>query len=117
MTVDKKGKGAVYLDYKKIGSFSNSGLKKGAPYLSIEACARLNGDKVNATFKNIKCKAGGNYDPSRKWNQNPIQRNKGIKKKVKKNGAIVFSGKIKGLSAGQDWDNAYDNVSYNIMFY
>ncbi len=117
MTVDKKGKGAVYLDYKKIGSFSNSGLKKGAPYLSIEACARLNGDKVNATFKNIKCKAGGTYDPSRKWNQNPIQRNKGIKKKVKKNGAIVFSGKIKGLSAGQDWDNAYDNVSYNIMFY
>ena len=117
MTVDKKGKVTVYLDYKKIGSVTNSGLKKGAPYLSIEACARLNGDKVNATFKNIKCKAGGTYDPSRQWNQNPIPRNKGLKKKVKKNGAIVFSGKIKGLSAGQDWDNAYDNVSYNIMFY
>lgn len=117
MTVDKKGKVIVYLDYKKIGSVSNSGLKKGAPYLSIEACARLNGDKVNASFKNIKCKSGGTYDPSRKWNQNPIQRNKGLKKKVKKNGAIVFAGKIKGLSAGQDWDNAYDNVSYNIMFW
>ncbi len=117
MTVDKKGKGAVYLNYKKIGSFSNSGLKKGAPYLSIEACARLNGDKVNATFKNVKCKAGGTYDPSRQWNQNLIRRNKGLKKKEKKNGAIVFSGKIKGLPAGKDWDSAYDSVSENIMFY
>ena len=120
MTVDKKGKATVYLDYKKLGSVSNSSLKKDmkkeAPYLSIEACARLNGDKVNATFKNIKCKKGGTYDPSRKWNQNLIPRNKGLKKKEKKNGAIVFSGKIKGLPAGKDWDSAYDDVSLNIMF-
>ena len=117
ITVDKKGKGAVYLDYKKIGSFSNSGLKKGPAYLRIEGCGRLNGDQVKAEFKNIKCKMGKTYDPSRVWNQHVFHLNKGLKNKTKKNGAILLSGKIKGLPAGDDWDSQYESVSEIIQFY
>ena len=39
LTIDKNGRGSVYLDYKKIGSFSNSGLARQQLYLRVEGSA------------------------------------------------------------------------------
>ena len=116
LTIDKSGKGAVYLDYKKIGSFKNSGLAKQVLYLRVEGSARLNGDKVNAKFENIKCKSGGKYDPSKVWGRHEFQTCKTIKAKGKKDGSILISGTISGLPAGGDWDNCYGDVSNIIQF-
>ncbi len=116
LTIDKNGRGSVYLDYKKIGSFSNSGLARQQLYLRVEGSARLNGDKVNAVFKNIKCKAGGKYDPKKVWGRHEFQTCKTIKNKVKKDGTITISGPVSGLPAGGDWDNCYGQVSDIIQF-
>ena len=58
ITIDIKGKGNVYLNYKKIGSFSNAQLANQAVYPRVEAAVRLNGDSVKATFDNIKLTRG-----------------------------------------------------------
>lgn len=118
MTVDKKGKGNVYLDYKKIGSFTQKNLKKGECYLRIEACARLNGDKVDATFSNVKCKWNGQYEARKTlgydlgWNE--FKQNKGLKYAVKDDGSIRMWGKIKGING--DWDSDYEAVSEILQF-
>ena len=49
ITINSKGNGNVYLDYKKIGSFSNPQLANQAVYPRVEAAVRLNGDSVKAT--------------------------------------------------------------------
>lgn len=122
ITMNKKGTGAVYLDYKKIGSFSNSTLAKQAKTglaLRIEASARLNGDKVKAVFKNIKLKSGKKYDPDRKWNITEHTTNKTLKGKCSNGshtGVFTLYGKISGLPAGGDWDNCYDKVSEVVDF-
>lgn len=116
MTIDKNGHGAVYLDYKKIGSFYNSGLAKQALYLRVEGSARLNGDKVNAVFKNVKCKIAGKYEPNKVWGKYEFQTCKTIKNKVKKDGTITISGPVSGLPGGGDWDNCYGQVSDIIQF-
>jgi len=118
MTVNKKGKGNVYLDYKKIGSFTQKNLTKGECYLRIEACARLNGDKVDATFSNVKCKWNGKFDSSKilgqKLGWNEFKQNKGLKYKVKSDGSIRMYGKIKGIHG--DWDSDYESVSEILQF-
>lgn len=111
MTIDKKGNGSVYLDYKKIGSFKNAGLANQPLYLRVEGSARLNGDSVKATFKNIKCKNGGKYDPNRIWTTYEFKTNKTISSKVKSDGTITISGHVSGLPSGGDWDNQYESVS------
>lgn len=122
MTINKKGKGAVYLNYKKIGSFSNPTLAKQAKQgmaLRIEASARLNGDKVKAVFKNIKLKSGKKYDPNRNWGLTEHKTNKTLKGKSSNGshtGVFTLSGKISGLPAGGDWDNCYDRVSEIVDF-
>ncbi len=122
MTMSKNGKGAVYLDYKKIGSFSNPTLAKQAQQafaLRIEASARLNGDTVKAVFKNIKLKSGKKYDPDRKWGIKTHRLNKGLKGKSSNKsytGIFTLSGKIQGLPAGGDWDNCYEDVSMIVDF-
>lgn len=117
LAVDKKGRGSVYLDYKKIGSFSNSMLAKQDLALRVDGCARLNGDNVKAVFKNIKCKKGKKYDPNRQWNRHEFKMNKTLKHKVGKDGAITISGRISGLPGGGDWDSCYEDVSDIIQFY
>lgn len=115
MTIDKKGNGNVYLDYKKIGSFKNSGLANQYLYLRVEGSARLNGDHVKAVFKNVKCKNGGTYYPDKVWGMHEFKTNNTLKNKVK-NGTITISGYISGLPAGGDWDNQYGSVSDIIQF-
>lgn len=116
LTIDKKGNGSVYLDYKKIGSFSNRGLANQQLYLRVEGSARLNGDGVNATFQNVKCKTGGKYDPNKAWGTHEFKTNPTLKNKIKKDGTITISGKVTGLPAGGDWDNQYGSVSDIIQF-
>lgn len=116
MTIDKKGNGAVYLDYKKIGSFSNSGLAKQPIYLRVEGSARLNGDSVKATFQNVRCKNGGRFDPDKTWGTHEFKTNKTLKNKIKSDGTITISGHVSGLPAGGDWDNQYGSVSDIIQF-
>lgn len=119
MTVDKNGNGDVYLDYKKIGSFSQPNLAKDTCYLRIEASARLNGDSVDATFSNIKCKWNGKYDPTRvlgqnlKWNEFKTNAGLSYKYNQKKNNIRIF-GTVQGING--DWDSAYDKVSDILQF-
>ena len=117
MTVDKNGNGDVYLDYKKIGSFSQPNLK-GNVYLRIEAAARLNGDSVDATFSNIKCKWNGKYDPNQvlgkslTWTEFPG--NAGMKYKYNKGKNIQIFGTLSGVNG--DWDSDYENVQDVLQF-
>lgn len=115
MTIDKRGKGAVYLDYKKIGSFSNPSLAKKDVYLRIEASARLNGDSVKAVFKNVKLKKGNKYNPDRNWGIQEFKLNKTLKGK-RKNNTFTLYGRISGLPAGGDWDSCYESVSEIVQF-
>lgn len=111
LTVNKNGKGSVYLDYKKIGDFSNAGLANQFLYLRVEGSARLNGDRLNAVFRNIKCKTGGAYLPDKVWTTATFPSCPTIHSKVKKDGSIVISGSVSGLPAGGDWDSHYEKVS------
>lgn len=116
ITADAKGNGDVYVDYRKIGSFSQPNLTKGGIYLWIEASGRLNGDGVDAEFANIRSKASGSginvigntqdYKDCRH-----DQTNAGLKcKYYKKTNTVRLYGNIKNLHG--DWDSAYNGVSY-----
>ena len=116
MTVDKKGNGNVYLDYKKIGSFSNAGLANQAVYIRLEGAVRLNGDQVKATFDNIKLRQGGKLEADKKYGGWFPSSNKGIKtKKVDNKNKVIISGTGSGING--DWDSDYENVSGIFQFY
>ena len=116
MTVDKKGNGNVYLDYKKIGSFSNAGLANQAVYIRVEGSVRLNGDQVKATFDNIKLRQGGKLEADKKYGGWFPSSNKGIKtKKVNNKNKVIISGTGSGING--DWDSDYENVSGIFQFY
>ena len=116
MTVDKKGNGNVYLNYKKIGSFSNAGLANQAVYIRVEGAVRLNGDQVKATFDNIKLRQGGKLEADKKYGGWFPSSNKGIKtKKVNNKNKVVISGTGSGING--DWDSDYENVSGIFQFY
>lgn len=118
LAVDKKGNGDVYLDYKKIGSFSQPGLANGAAALRIEASARRNGDSVDAVFSNIKCKRYGKFQPSSVVGEGltwvEFKQNAGLKYTAKKDGSIRLHGKISGIAG--DWDSDYNSVSEILQF-
>ncbi|MGN0484250.1 MAG: fibronectin type III domain-containing protein [Lachnospiraceae bacterium] len=117
LTIDANGNGGVYVDYKKIGSFSNPSLAHQTLYVRVEGSARKNGDSVNASFSNICVKNGGSYDPKRTWGCYEFKTNPGIHNKHDASGKnITFSGSIVGLGPTQDWDNAYGSVSDIIQF-
>lgn len=110
ITIDIKGKGNVYLDYKKIGSFSNPRLANQAVYPRVEAAVRLNGDSVKATFDNIKLTRGGVVQKGIFADGQIFRSNKGIKtKRTKNKNKVVISGKGTGING--DWDSDYENVS------
>ncbi len=116
MTVDKKGNGNVYLNYKKIGSFSNAGLANQAVYIRVEGAVRLNGDQVKATFDNIKLRQGGKLEADKKYGGWFPSSNKGIKtKKVNNKNKVIISGTGSGING--DWDSDYENVSGIFQFY
>lgn len=116
ITCDAKGNGEVYVDYKKIGSFSQPNLTKGNIYLWVEVSGRLNGDGVDAEFANIKSKdkysginvIGNSQDYQRCRHD---RTNAGLKCKYnKKTNTVRLYGKITNLQG--DWDSAYNGVSY-----
>ena len=110
LTINSKGKGNVYLDYKKIGSFSNSQLANQAVYPRVEGAVRLNGDSVKATFDNIKLTRGGVVQTGILPDGQIFHSNKGIKtKRTKNKNKVVISGKGTGIHG--DWDSDYENVS------
>lgn len=113
MTINKNGRGNVYLNYQKIGSFYQPNLS-GTIALRIEASARKNGDKVNASFSNVKCKWNGKYDPSYKLNWAEFLQNRGLKY-TNKNNIFQLSGTVKGIAG--DWDSDYNSVSEILQFY
>lgn len=115
ITYNQDGSGALYLDNDLIGTYYNPNLANQLIYLRVEASARVNGDRVDATFKNIKLKNGGKYI-EKAWNPNELQTNKTISCTINNWDDIEFSGYISGLGAGDDWDNRYAEVS-NIIQY
>ena len=109
LTIDSKGKGNVYLDYKKIGSFTNKNLANTAVYPRVEASVRLSGDKVNAVFDNIKLTRAGEVQEGL-FGGHVEKSNKGIKTKREKNkNKVTISGK--GIGIRGDWDSDYENAS------
>ncbi len=118
MAIDQKGNGSVYLDYKKIGSFSQPNLAKETCYMRIEASARKNGDRVNALFSNIKCKWNSKYDSSKVLGQGlgwtEFKQNAGLSYKQKTKTSIAIYGKVRGVNG--DWDSDYNSVSEILQF-
>ena len=76
----------------------------------------MNGDQVNATFKNIKVKNFESYDPTRSFATHEFQTNPTINNTVSAWNDISFSGYVSGLGAGEDWDNRFGDVSDIIQF-
>lgn len=118
MAIDQNGNGDVYLDYEKIGSFSQPNLAKEACYLRIEASARKNGDSVDATFSNIKCKWNSTFDPNKilgkelGWTE--FKQNPGLQYSMQKKKHIRIHGTIQGISG--DWDSDFNRVSEILQF-
>ena len=121
MITDGKGKYDVYVDYKKIGSCKNTNMLN-PEWFRIEAAGRLNGDKVNISFKNVKWGTMG-------WSSGiaglgilgednsfqKVRSNPGVKYKFDKAAnAIKFSGTIKNMRG--DWDVDYERASGIIQF-
>ena len=109
----------VYVDGVKVGSVKNPNLAGETVYLRVEASARLNGDSVQATFSNIKLKSNGKYEADRVWNTHNFDTNTGMTSndsRFASSQTIKISGKVKGLTPDQDWDNAYEQVSGIIQF-
>ena len=116
ITCDAKGNGDVYVDYKRIGGFSQPNLAKGNIYLWIEVSGRLNGDGVDAEFANIQSK-DRYYGLKTIKNTQDYQgcrhdrTNAGLKCKYnKKTNTVRLYGNITNLQG--DWDSAYNGVSY-----
>lgn len=110
LTVDKKGRGDVYLDYVKIGSFTNAGLANQAVYIRVEGAVRLNGDSINATFDNIKVRQAGKLNKNTNYAGWFPRSNQSIKtKKVDGQNKVIVSGTGSGING--DWDSDYENVS------
>lgn len=130
MTLDRStGKVKCYVDGTCVGTVTNPGLKnQGAYYAGIEGVARVNGDVINASFKNIKFKRKGtSYDPDSAPGCNLVtNENAGIKayyqakagKKAKKmvpwtpissDSIVTIKGTLTGVAG--DWDSAYTSCS------
>lgn len=124
MTSDGKGHVDVYVNYKKIGSCYQPDIANtanGIQFVRVEASGRLNGDKVDAEFSDIKYTINGKKKSENlrvlgddlKWSK--IQENKGLKYKYNKTDNVVkLYGTIKGLHG--DWDSDYEGASYILQF-
>lgn len=112
----------VYVDYKKIGGCYQASMKNLA-WFRIEAAGRLNGDKVNVDFSNIKLGAQSDGaanmkilgDEQRKLEWETISSNPGIKGKFdKKTNTIKFTGTVCDLHG--DWDSDFERASGIFQF-
>lgn len=119
LTVQKNGTCEMYVDGSKVGSVHNPELANEPIALRVEASARLNHDTVQAEFENIKLKNGGSFNPDRSWRITNFDTNPGVKSNTSQFSSskkITIGGKVTGLRADQDWDNAYDQVSGIVQF-
>lgn len=114
ITMNNDGSGNVYLNKNKIGSFQNKEMADQQIYLRVEGSARLNGDTVDATFKNIRIKNKGSVLNS--WSTHPFITCDSIIPVANAYNDISISGHVSGLAPGKDWDSAYDEVSGIIQF-
>jgi len=131
MVMDEKGNGEVYLDYVKLGTFSNTELANQPITLRIEGACRVDGDSINAEFSNIKLKGNKTYNPTQSWgfvfhdtsyngtyakcSKNSNANGKPI---IYDDTVINIAGTI-SLPAGKNWDDpgAYDHVSGVCQFF
>lgn len=115
MAMDESGRGAVYVDYQKIGDFYQPNMSS-FNYMRIESCVRLNNDSVNAEFSNIRFKVGrtSNVKEVTKASQmKEIKSNPGLSYKYdKKNNVFQMFGTGYGING--DWDSDFDGVSENL---
>lgn len=114
LAVQSDGRCDVYVSGIKVGSVSNSQLSGQPVYLRVEGSGRKNGDTVNASFSNIHLKGSGNYNADKHWGTHNFDTNAGIHSNVDRfqsDRYVSISGNVTGLSAEQDWDNAYGIVS------
>lgn len=114
MTYTQDGTVNLYIDGNLVATQVNTELTKSTLYCSVEGSARLEGDYVDAEFRNIKIKGGGVYDPDRGFNHYDRPTNAGITIDtsgfVWSTGDVHIYGSIVGIG-GADWDSAYDRVS------
>ena len=122
MTYDIGGIVSFYVDGNMVGQVWNPSLENGQLYFSAEGAARLDGDTVDANFKNIRLKSHNVYDSTSSWPTYDVVTNPGIG--ISKTGfdfsnpstgTVRISGTIVGLG-GLDWDSAYDRVSGVVRF-
>ena len=117
MSASENGTVTVYLNYKKVASYTNPGLSGVQAAPRVECAGRLNGDKAKAVFKNIKIRENGSYDPEKIFNTHLFDTNTTMHSDVKSSSYVIISGEISGLGAGEDWDSAYEKVSGIVQFY
>ena len=110
----------LYVNGAKVGTVGNTYLLGGNLSASVEGCARLDGDTVNAQITNIRFKKpGSNYtngDSVYFWQC--VTRNPGIAATYSgsnpggwcSSSNVNIQGMVVGLN-GLDWDSAYANVS------
>ena len=134
----------LYLDGTHVMTVTNPEVKNGGLYASVETAGRINGDYVDAEFKNIKVKDLNAYDPEAEWSWYRYHKNAGITSHLVSNGqessdevgnpshnsqwtsspfkvknediTVEMSGTVSGLPAGKDWDSAYNDVSEVVRF-
>lgn len=115
LTVNEDGTGSVYLNDELLGTYSNPNLAHQVVYLRVEASGRVNGDPVSADFTNIKVKYSDPYT-ARSYTTHDFTTNPTITHVENSWDNISFGGYVSGLNPGQDWDNAYGNVSGIIQY-
>ncbi len=120
--VGTDGKCSVYYNYKKIAEFENAGLADTSSlYARVEACARLEGDTVDAVFTNLKVQYPAyKYTSSQVGTPQQLTTANSCKTIYVDCDAfkrIRIYGTVTGIG-GQDWDSAYDSVSgYAMLFF
>ena len=121
LTYNQGGYVTFYVDGELIGMVQNENLTKDDLYVSAEGAARLEGDSVSASFRNIRLKKGGKYIETQTWNPAPIATNPGMHVAVSgfDTKGSMKTGFAEGIIEGigdLDWDSAYDRVSGVIIF-
>lgn len=117
ITYNKNGTGSLYMNNQLVGTWSNPALANVDITPRVEGAGRLDGDSVDAEFRNIKIKKGGTYDKGG-WNTHEFQVCPTIKSTTNGNwDSVSVKGTVSGLGAGNDWDNKYDQVSGIMQFF
>lgn len=121
LCIDSVGHCTAYYNYKKIADFDNPGLSSSnGLYARAEACARLEGETVDAKFTNLKvsypafpytAEQIGAPQQFKTTNSCPTMN---VECNTFK--SIRIFGTVTGIG-GQDWDSAYDSVSGYAMLY